>query len=156
MIRGRIGDFSQPVNAGTPVFPGDGPVRVTVLDDVSMNLSRIDLSITARRFAGHRGGRRDSPRAHRDAPGCADAAQFLADCGVPLVGVEMPSVDRAPYPAHRILLGAGVPIVENLTNLDAVGAGLFQIVVLPLKLAGGDGLPVRAVGRRPSACEARL
>jgi kynurenine formamidase len=42
-------------------------------------------------------------------------------------------------------LGAGIPIVENLTNLEAIGADLFQLVVLPLKLAGRDGSPVRAV-----------
>jgi kynurenine formamidase len=42
-------------------------------------------------------------------------------------------------------LRAGVPIVENLTNLEAIGADVFQIVVLPLKLAGRDGSPVRAV-----------
>jgi kynurenine formamidase len=87
-----------------------------------------------------------APRYFRDHP-ClgADAAQFLVDCGVQLVGVDMPSVDRAPYPAHQILLRAGVPIVENLTNLEAIGADVFQIVVLPLKLAGRDGSPVRAV-----------
>jgi kynurenine formamidase len=45
-----------------------------------------------------------------------------------------------------VLLGAGVLIVENLTNLDAIGADLFQLIVLPLKLVGRDGSPVRAVG----------
>ena len=44
-----------------------------------------------------------------------------------------------------MLLGAGVPIVENLTNLDAIGADLFELIVLPLRLAGRDGSPVRAV-----------
>jgi kynurenine formamidase len=206
MSPARIVDLSQPVGAGTPVFPGDGPVRVTVLEQGSVNLSRIHLSVhtgthmdapfhffsgaetidriplercvgPARRIdlrgiaAGaeirreHLATRPDTPlRAHAailhtgwskqwGAPRyftehpClgADAAQFLVDCGVQLVGVDMPSVDRAPYPAHQILLRAGVPIVENLTNLDAIGAGLFQIVVLPLKLAGRDGSPVRAV-----------
>jgi len=54
-------------------------------------------------------------------------------------------VDQAPFPAHKVLLGAGVPIVENLTNLDAIGADLFELIVLPLRLAGRDGSPVRAV-----------
>ncbi|HVN04993.1 MAG TPA: cyclase family protein [Bryobacteraceae bacterium] len=74
-----------------------------------------------------------------------EAAQFLLDCSVQLVCVDMPSIDLAPYAAHRILLGAGVPIVENLTNLDAIGADAFELIVLPLKLAGRDGSPVRAV-----------
>jgi hypothetical protein len=42
MISGRIVDLSQPVSAGMPVFPGDGPLRATLLDQPSMNLSRID------------------------------------------------------------------------------------------------------------------
>jgi kynurenine formamidase len=206
MSPGRIVDLSQPVGAGTPVYPGDGPVRVAILDQASVNLSRIDLCvhtgthmdapfhffndadtidcipldrcvgparlIDLRGIAAGGEIRREhlekrlnaplhahaavlhtgwskqwgAPRYFSDHP-ClaADAAQFLVDCGVHLVGVDMPSVDRAPYPAHRILLRAGVPIVENLTNLDAIGADLFRIVVLPLKLAGRDGSPVRAV-----------
>ena len=206
MISGRIVDLSQPVDATTPVFPGDGPVRVTVLDQTSVNLSRIDLCV-------HTGTHMDAPfhlfhgaetidripldrcmgparlidlrgiaagaeirRRHLERPRdgplrahaavlhtgwsnqwgdpryfsdhpclAADAAQFLLDCGVQLVAVDMPSVDRAPYPAHQILLRAGVPIVENLTSLDAIGVDLFQLLVLPLKLTGRDGSPVRAV-----------
>ena len=202
----RIIDLSHPVAADTPVFPGDGPVRITVLDQTSMNLSRIDLSVHTGThmdapfhfFAGgetidrvplercmgrarlidlrgvspgsasgreqiekHRGNLRrvraailhtgwsrewGGPRYFLDHPCLSgEAAQFLVDCGVRLLGVDMPSVDRAPYPAHRVLLGAGVLIVENLTNLDAIGADLFQLIVLPLKLAGRDGSPVRAV-----------
>jgi kynurenine formamidase len=52
----------------------------------------------------------------------------------------MHSVHRAP-----LLLGAGVLIVENLTNLDAIGADL---IVLPLELVGRDGSPVRGGGDR--------
>ena len=87
-----------------------------------------------------------SPCYFRDYP-ClsADAAQFLVDCGIALAGVDMPSVDRAPYPAHKVLLGAGVLIVENLANVEAISAEEFQLVVLPLKLVGREGSPVRAV-----------
>ena len=86
------------------------------------------------------------PRYFEDHPCLSEgAAEFLVDCGVQLAGVDMPSVDRAPYPAHRILLGAGALIVENLTNLDAICLALFQLIVLPLKLVGRDGSPVRAV-----------
>jgi arylformamidase len=203
---GRIVDLSQPVAAGTPVFPGDGPVRLTILDQAPVNLSRIDLSvhtgthmdapfhffngaetidrisldrcvvrarlIDLRGIAAASEIRREHIQAHIDTTPrghaavlytgwskqwgqpcyfsdhpclAADAAQFLVDCGVPLVAVDMPSVDRAPYPAHRILLGAAVPIVENLTNLEDIGADLFQLIVLPLKLTGRDASPVRAI-----------
>jgi arylformamidase len=87
-----------------------------------------------------------SPRYFRDHPRLSgEAAEFLVECGVELTGVDMPSVDQAPYPAHKVLLGAGVPIVENLTNLDAIGADLFELIVLPLRLVGRDGSPVRAI-----------
>ncbi len=74
-----------------------------------------------------------------------EAAQFLVDCGVQLIGVDTPSVDRAPFPAHLVFLGNGVLIVENLTNLDAIGTERFELVATPLKIAGRDGSPVRAV-----------
>lgn len=76
-----------------------------------------------------------------------DLAQFLVDCSVHLVGVDTPSVDRDPYPAHHVLLGNGVIILENLTNLNRIGAEVFELIALPLKIAGRDGSPVRAVAR---------
>ena len=74
-----------------------------------------------------------------------EAAQFIVDCGVRLVAVDFPSVDRAPYPVHIAFLGNGIIIVENLTNLSAVTKEVFDFVVLPLKFTGRDGSPVRAI-----------
>jgi kynurenine formamidase len=74
-----------------------------------------------------------------------EAAQFLVDCGVRLVAVDFPSVDRAPFPVHVAFLSQGVIIVENLTNLAAVKSQVFNFVVLPLKFTGRDGSPVRAI-----------
>lgn len=73
------------------------------------------------------------------------SAEFLIECGVHLVGVDTPSVDRPPFGAHLAFLGNGMVIVENLTNLIAIPGKEFYLTVLPLKLAGGDGSPVRAV-----------
>ncbi len=73
------------------------------------------------------------------------AARFLVGCGVRLVGIDTPSVDRPPHEAHLELLGKGVLILENLANLDAIGSERFLLIALPLKLAGRDGSPVRAV-----------
>jgi arylformamidase len=73
------------------------------------------------------------------------AAQFLVDCGVVLVGVDTPSVDRPPFDAHLALLGNDVLIVENLTNLDAITADLIDLVALPLAISGRDGSPVRVI-----------
>jgi len=74
-----------------------------------------------------------------------EAAQFLVECGLHLVGVDFPSVDLPPHEAHVALLGRDVLIVENLTNLDAIGADRFGLIVLPLKIVGREGSPVRAV-----------
>ena len=73
------------------------------------------------------------------------AAKYLVDHGVVLVGVDTPSVDRPPYDAHLTLLGAGLLIVENLTNLDAIPSDVFELVATPLRIAGRDGSPVRAL-----------
>jgi arylformamidase len=75
----------------------------------------------------------------------ADAAQFLIDSGVLLVGIDAPSVDRAPFPAHLTLLGNDAVIVENMTNLRAIKSAVFELIVLPLKLTAREGSPVRAI-----------
>lgn len=77
------------------------------------------------------------------------AARFLVACGVVLVGVDFPSVDRPPFPAHLALLGNGVVIVENLTNLDQLPDGRIWLAAIPLSIAGRDGSPVRAIAADP-------
>jgi arylformamidase len=76
----------------------------------------------------------------------ADGATWLVERGVRLVGIDYLSV--APFadsaPTHQILLSAGVIAVENL-NLSEVEPGEYQFVCLPLKIAGADGAPARAV-----------
>ncbi len=74
-----------------------------------------------------------------------EAAQFVVDSAVRLVAVDFPSADRPPYPAHIAFLGNGIIIVENLTNLAAIKAEIFSLIVLPLKFTARDGSPVRAV-----------
>lgn len=68
---------------------------------------------------------------------------------VKLLGVEAPSVaDVTALPEvtliHQILLGGGVTIVEGLTALDQLTQDRVFFAALPLRLAGGDGSPVRA------------
>jgi arylformamidase len=79
-----------------------------------------------------------------------DAARLLADAGVRLVGIDYLSSEQfgAPAPTtHRILLGEGIPIVEGL-DLTDVMAGNYDLIVLPIKVAGHEGAPARAVMRR--------
>ncbi|HEX3724903.1 MAG TPA: cyclase family protein, partial [Pirellulales bacterium] len=91
----------------------------------------------------HRWGAEDYFTAHPVIVG--EAARFLVECGVTLVGVDTPSVDRPPFDAHLELLGAGLLIVENLTNLQAIPGDVFDLVAVPLAIAGRDGSPVRAL-----------
>jgi arylformamidase len=92
-----------------------------------------------------------SPEFHRDFAYIApDAAQLLADAGVRMVGVDYISAEQFGSPApvtHRILLGKGIPIVEGLA-LDGVSAGDYDVIVLPMKVAGHEGAPARAVLRK--------
>jgi arylformamidase len=94
-----------------------------------------------------------SPTFHRDFAYIApDAAQLLADAGVQLVGIDYISAEQFGAPAprtHRILLGKGIPIVEGLA-LESVSAGDYDMVVLPIKIAGHEAAPARAVLRKRS------
>lgn len=73
-----------------------------------------------------------------------EVAAFIVSLGVRLIGIDTPSVDDPPFPAHLCLLGAGVVIVENLTNLDRLSPGVFHLTVAPLRISGRDASPVRA------------
>jgi arylformamidase len=78
-----------------------------------------------------------------------DAAIYLVQAGIKLVGFDYLSVDRAgssDFPAHHALLGAGVVLVEGL-DLSGVEPGEYEMSCLPLRLAGGDGAPARVVLR---------
>lgn len=79
----------------------------------------------------------------------ADGAQFLVEKGTLLVGIDAPSIDlfsATKLPAHKILLGHGVVVVENLV-LQEVPSGIFDFCCLPLKILNADGAPARAVLR---------
>ena len=78
-----------------------------------------------------------------------DAALYLAQAGLKLVGFDYLSLDRfgdTSYPAHHALLGAGVVVVEGL-DLSEVEAGEYDMACLPLRVGGGDGAPARVVLR---------
>jgi arylformamidase len=79
----------------------------------------------------------------------ADAVRALADLGVRLVGLDSPSLDpqnSKAMDAHRAVLAADMRVLEGLV-LDDVPPGDYELIALPLKLAGLDASPVRAVLR---------
>ncbi len=75
-----------------------------------------------------------------------DAARYLIERGIQVIGVDYLSI--APFdntiPTHRILLEAGVLIIEGL-NLSGIDQKNYELYCLPLNLIGTDGAPARAV-----------
>ncbi len=75
--------------------------------------------------------------------------EALAARGVKLIGIDAASVDAAEsktLDAHRAMDRHDIRIVEGLV-LDAIPAGAYELIALPLKLDGSDGAPMRAVLR---------
>jgi arylformamidase len=79
----------------------------------------------------------------------APAARYLAERQVKLIGIDYLSVGgfRADgVETHQALLNAGIWLIEGL-NLKRVRPGRVQLICLPLKIAGADGAPARALVR---------
>lgn len=79
----------------------------------------------------------------------ADLGPFLAERGIKLIGVDVPSVDpieSKDLHAHHSLNENGIHILESVL-LDEVEPGDYELIALPLPLVAGDGSPVRAVLR---------
>ena len=79
----------------------------------------------------------------------AEAAAVLVRRGLRLLGVDAPSVDRREskhLAVHHALFGGGAQVLENL-DLRGVAAGEYELTAAPVKWAGVDAAPVRAVLR---------
>ena len=77
----------------------------------------------------------------------ADVPAWLQKNGVKLLGLDLPSMDEIDSKSlqnHHALARAGVAIVESL-DLSQVAPGIYNLAALPLKIAGGDGAPMRAI-----------
>lgn len=78
-----------------------------------------------------------------------ELADFLGSLEIQLYGTDAPSMDAADsqaMPGHNALLRNQIAILEGL-DLGHVADGRYELVALPLKIAQGDGSPVRAVLR---------
>ncbi len=76
-----------------------------------------------------------------------DAARALVEAGIALLAVDFLNVDDTTdprRPVHTALLRAGVPIVENLRNLDSLPTSGFRLHAASLPLEGVASFPVRA------------
>jgi arylformamidase len=79
----------------------------------------------------------------------AEGAAYLLSQGIRLVGIDYLSIEsfHGDGAVHRTLLGNGAVILEGL-DLSQVPAGVYELLCLPLRIAGGAGAPVRAVLRQ--------
>ncbi len=76
-----------------------------------------------------------------------EAAEYLVESGVALVGIDSVNIDDmadASRPAHTLLLRKGIPIVEHLTNLSALGDHPFTFFAVPPPVRGMGTFAVRA------------
>lgn len=76
-----------------------------------------------------------------------EAARWLAERGLKLVGVDYLSVEPGgskDYATHHTLLGKGIILLEGV-DLSRVRPGDYTLICLPLPVQGGDGSPARAV-----------
>ncbi|MGQ9455700.1 MAG: cyclase family protein [Armatimonadota bacterium] len=75
-----------------------------------------------------------------------DAAKWLASRKIALLGIEQPSTHPIHHvETHRILLAGHINLIESLANLESLTRDRVYLVILPMKLAGTDGAPVRAI-----------
>jgi arylformamidase len=82
-----------------------------------------------------------------------EAIQWLASTGLKVLGVDTSGIevrnpDGSPFygqPNHEALLGAGIPLVEFLTNLGGLLNKRFMTYILPVKLASAESFPVRII-----------
>lgn len=75
------------------------------------------------------------------------AAQYIADSGATLVGIDSLNIDDTAdgtRPAHTILLGRDIPVAEHLCNLGDLPDRGFRFSAVPVKVKGMGSFPVRA------------
>lgn len=133
-------------------LPPSAPVTPAMLAAVAGRLAPGTVLLVATGWDEHWGTPQYLAHPYLD----AETARLIVAAGVRTVGVDALSVDPTPapadLPAHRVLCGAHAVIAENLCDLgpllDAQAAGRpIEVSLFPLRLAGADGAPVRAVAR---------
>lgn len=98
-----------------------------------------------------------------DTPGSADSLHFpgisaevatgLAERGVATVGIDTASIDPGnsqDFPAHQVLAGAAMPVLENVGNLSEVPARGAYLLAFPMKIGKGSGAPCRIAAMVPA------
>ncbi|HMG18999.1 MAG TPA: cyclase family protein [Gemmatimonadales bacterium] len=127
-------------------------VRATSRRARAIDASRFaDLDVKAKAVLVHTGWdahwRTDTYAAGEHPFLTRDAAEHLVKAGTALVGIDSLNIDDdkdGTRPAHTMLLGAGIAIVEHMTNLAALPDAGFRFFAVPPKIKGMGSFPVRA------------
>ncbi len=138
-----------------------GPAWIADVENVqpSQNITLADLGDTPDKLAPGeslliRTGwsrRADQPEYYRALPRISEElARWCAEKKLPMLGVETqavadPNNTQEITNIHKILLEAGILIVEGLANLESIQQEKVTFMALPLKIHKGDGAPVRAL-----------
>jgi arylformamidase len=125
--------------------------RLSALDEVHASVSQPGTYHRPVRVLFRTGGWPDTRRFPDAIPTMTpETASLLGLLGVKLIGVDLPSVDpldSKTLDVHHALGRHGVTILEGLW-LEDVPEGRYELIALPLRIAGADGSPVRAALRR--------
>jgi kynurenine formamidase len=132
--------------------PEIGAGQAITVSHVSDQLDSIrpnDIVLIATGWSSHYGS-----ALYLDHPYLAtELGEELLNRGVRVLGVDLINPDpdgeeHESVPIHELMLGSGGYIVENLTNLGRIDWTRPLVSLLPLRLAGLDGSPIRAVAIR--------
>lgn len=162
-------DVTKPLCNGMTVWPGDVPFKRTTREFGEFTSSMVTMSLhsgTHMDAPRHRfkegkavdeifpfilpalvktSGNPSGKAVFFDGPITAQAAKRIVKAGAILIGTTSISIDIGESTeAHEVILGAGIPVIENLV-LDSVEPGEYICIAFPLKITGADGSPVRVV-----------
>ena len=127
---------------------GDQPITKTDIQKFEKKHGKIPSGSTVIFWTGWQKMIKNNSYFIRNPGLSAAAAKYLVSKKTNLVGTDSPSIDLGKdkrFPVHHIFSKNNVLIVENLTNLEKIRSSKFHFVVLPLKLKGATGSPVRAI-----------
>ncbi|MCD4706587.1 MAG: cyclase family protein [Candidatus Sabulitectum sp.] len=162
-------DVTKPLYNGINVWPGDTPFERVTTETGDFTSSKVTMSLHTgthmdaprHRFKNGKAvddffpfivpalvkisGDPAGKAVLLDKPVTPHEAEELVKGGMVLIGTSSISIDHGDLmDAHAIVLGAGIPIIENL-ELGEVASGEYIVMAFPLKITGSDGSPVRVI-----------
>jgi arylformamidase len=124
--------------------PPNHLISLDEIEEEAKDVAEGDLVFCRYGYDGFYGTDRysEAPRFH------PEALEWLVEQGIHLLGVEAGGVELVKdkeHTNHKILLKAGVPLVENVANLGKLRQRRFEVYVLPIRIKGLESFPVTIV-----------